>query len=226
MRELLRQRHEGDGDQLDELLAADTTPNPRVRTTGAESTTGTAYGARATAGCTSSIAPGQYTLAGKIAAATDKDLAVANVTSTLADGKYYSFYIERLYDATAKKVDAFVVEDPIPDDDRLHAGVCALRQRDLELAADDAVREEHATRRDVAIGASCAYKAAGTFTAVPGGVYDLSLHGMRGSNTVVTLARRFRSSPGASTRSHCAGRHDRHVYHRGNKPALDNTANR
>src|SRR5205814_2376341 len=63
----------------------------------------------------SSIEPGQYTLAGKIAAATDKDLAISSVNATIEDGKYYSFYMSGFYNTTTKTVEGFIVEDNFSD---------------------------------------------------------------------------------------------------------------
>src|SRR3954471_11514675 len=54
-------------------------------TTGSEATTGIAYGGVGAGGAYSNIAPGQYALTGKIAAATDKDLAISSVTTTVED---------------------------------------------------------------------------------------------------------------------------------------------
>ena len=51
--------------------------------TGTESTTGTTYGNAGASGLYTAIAPGQYDLAGKIAATTDKDLAISHVNATL-----------------------------------------------------------------------------------------------------------------------------------------------
>jgi len=76
-----------------------------------ESNLGVAYGGVGAGGFYTAIAAGAYTLAGKIAAATDKDLAISNLPATLAEGKRYSFYQSGFYDATAKSVDAFIVED-------------------------------------------------------------------------------------------------------------------
>src|SRR3954469_3734711 len=74
-------------------------------TTGAESTTGVAYGGVGSGGAYSSIDPGQYTLAGKIAATIDKDVAISSVSTTVEDGKYYSFYMSGFYNTTAKTVE-------------------------------------------------------------------------------------------------------------------------
>ncbi|MBA3670805.1 MAG: hypothetical protein H0W68_02115, partial [Gemmatimonadaceae bacterium] len=82
--------------------------------TGIESTTGTAAGSVAGGGFYSGIAPGQYSLSARIAAATDKDFSVTKVTTTIADAKFYSFYTSGIYDATGKSVEGFVVEDPLP----------------------------------------------------------------------------------------------------------------
>ena len=124
-----------------------TPPNPACSSTGIESTTGTAYGSLGNAGLYSSIAPGQYAFTGRISATTDNGLAVAKLTSTLADGKYYSLFTSGFYDATAKTMDAFVVEDAVLDDDRFHQDVGPIRQRQLELESDDVVREKHRHRR-------------------------------------------------------------------------------
>src|SRR4051812_48079262 len=57
-------------------------------TNGAESTSGTAYGTVATGGFYTAIAPGQYTLSGRITAAQDNGLAIVSAPTTLADTKY------------------------------------------------------------------------------------------------------------------------------------------
>src|SRR2546423_13169459 len=66
-------------------------------TTGTESTTGIAYGGVAAGGAYDENDPGQYTLTGRIAAATDKDLPISTATVTNAHGKYSSFYIHGVY---------------------------------------------------------------------------------------------------------------------------------
>src|SRR5205814_5572528 len=80
--------------------------------TGTESTTGIAYGGVGAGGAYDDIDPGQYTLTGRIAAATDKDLPISTVTTTIVDGKYYSFYMSGIYTAPTKSVAGFVGEDP------------------------------------------------------------------------------------------------------------------
>ncbi len=141
--------------------------------TGAEATTGVAYGGAGNGGVYLAIAPAAYTLTGRIAAATDKNLPIATVSATIADGKYYSFYMSGFYNTTAKTVDAFVVEDPVvaPTD----YTVASLRfvhaignANPLTLYARDTV-----TNNTLVVAGPVAYKGASAFTAVPSGVYDL-----------------------------------------------------
>ena len=54
------------------------------------------------------LEPGQYTVSGKIAAATDKDLAISTIPVTVADGKLYSVYQSGIYSTTAKTVERFL----------------------------------------------------------------------------------------------------------------------
>src|SRR6478735_4128094 len=102
--------------KLTAISAATCTPptDPKCVAAGIESTTGVAYGASANGGNYSMVAPGQYSLTGRIAAATDNGLAVATTSTTLADGKFYSYILSRIYNSTAKQSDAFIVEDVLP----------------------------------------------------------------------------------------------------------------
>ena len=142
--------------------------------TGTEATTGITYGGVGAGGAYSAIDPGQYTLTGRIAAATDKDLPISTVTTTVADGKYYSFYMSGFYNSTAKTVDGFVVEDPVvPPPDFTVASVrfvhAISNASPMTLYAADTV-----AKTEVAVGAEVAYKAAGAFTTLRAGVYQLS----------------------------------------------------
>lgn len=141
--------------------------------TGAESNNGVAYGSAGAGGVYVSIAPGPYTLTGRIAAATDKNLPIATVSASIADGKYYSFYMSGIYNATAKTVDGFVLEDPFvaPTD----YSVATVRFVHAIANANPltlyAMNISDST--EVAVGAAVAYKGAGAFTALPSAVYDL-----------------------------------------------------
>ena len=167
--------------------ACSTPPIPDAcTTTGSESTTGIAYSAVAAGGAYLVIPPGQYTLTGRIAAATDKDLPIATVATTIEDGKFYSFFMSGLYNTTTKTSDGFVVEDPfVPPTDFSVANVRLVHAisnaNPMTLYARDTV-----TKIEVAVGPEVAYKGAGTFTAIPAGVYDLSTRYAGGTTNVMT----------------------------------------
>jgi hypothetical protein len=194
-------------------------------TTGTEATTGVSYGAVGSGGNYSTLAAGAYDLTGKIAATTDKDLTVARVSTTLADGKAYSMYVSGFYDTGAKSVEAFVVEDAIPA--TIDWGTASVRfvnaisnSNPMTLYAKNTT-----TTTEVPVGGLVAYKAAGAFTTIPAGVYDLGAR-VSGAST---------NAVGRTAVSFLAGR----VYTVGargdititsttatNRPFLDNTANR
>lgn len=193
--------------------------------TGTESNLGTAYGGVGGGGFYSSIVPGQYTLSGKIAAATDKDLAISNSTATIADGKRYSFYLSGFYNTTAKTVDAFIVEDVFPSEIEFAVANVRLVNAISNSSAMTLYAKNTTTGIEVAVGAAVPYKSGGVFATLPNGIYDLSTRNAGSATNVITRA-------GVSF---VAGR----VYTisaRGdititsttatNRPFLDNTANR
>ena len=200
-----------------------------LSTTGTEATTGIAYGGVSAGGDYSSIAVGAHALTGKIAATTDKDLAISTVNQTIEDGKHYSYYQSGIYNTTSKTVDAFVVEDPFtPPPDILTATVrfvhAISNANPMTLYAKSTT-----TGTEVPVGAEVAYKGAGAFTNIPAGFYDLSTR-YTGSSTNA-LARTGVSFVGgrvytitargditvAPTTTGCAAT---------NRTCLDNTANR
>ena len=91
-----------------------------------------------------------------------------------------------MYDATAKTVDAFVVEDPVANKvDWANANVRFVNAiYNAEPMALYAKNQE--TGVEYPIGAEVAYKAAGAFTAVPNGVYDLSTRYAGSTTDVLT----------------------------------------
>lgn len=151
-----------------------------------ESVNGVAYGGVGNGGLYSAIAPGTYTLTGRIAATTDKDLPIDTVTTTIADGKYYSFYLSGAYDGTTKKVDAFIVEDPVPA--QWDYSVAYVRFVHAIYNANPmtlyAKNTDPTVTDSIAVGGALIYKAAGQFTTVPNGVYNLITR-YTGSNTSV-----------------------------------------
>jgi hypothetical protein len=195
--------------------------------TNTEATTGVTYGSVGNGGTYSAIAPGTYTFAGKIAATTDKDLAISNLPATLDSGKVYSFYQSGIYDAVAKTIDAFLVEDDFaPEIDYTVAYVRFVHAISNANPLTLYVRNQaDTTLPAVAVSGAVAYKGASAFVALPNGIYDL-------------FARYTDSTTNTITRtgvSFVAGK----VYTVGargnititsttsaNRPILDNTANR
>lgn len=150
--------------------AADSTA---CATAGIESTTGTGYGGLGSGGLYDAIAPGQYTLAAKIAAKGD---VVSTASQAIADGKYYSFFMSGVYNTTSNTAESFVVEDPIPTG-AVDYSIAYVRLVDavsnatgpLTLYATNAE-----TKAETAIGGAVAYKNAGAFVSVPAGTYSLA----------------------------------------------------
>ena len=208
------------------FYANDTKLSAVSSTTGAESTNGVASGAFAiTSGLYFSVAPGQYTLTGKIAAATDKDLAVANTSTTLESGKYYTFYTSGIYNTTAKTVESFVVEDAIPTG--LDPATAYVRfVNAIPNSSPMTLFAKNTTSlTEVAVGGLIAYKGAGAFTALPTGIYDLSTR-TAGSSTNA-IARTAVTFAGGRVYTVTA-RGDMTVTSTtaATRPQLDNTANR
>jgi hypothetical protein len=143
-------------------------------TSGVESPLGTAYGAVGNSALYSGIAPGQYTVSGRMSAAgPDKDAPVSNTPVTLVDGKSYSYYLSGFYNTTTKTVESFVVEDDLPAIDFNTTYVrfvnAISNANPMTLYAKNTT-----TGTETAIGAEVAYKSAGAFVSIPGGTYDLS----------------------------------------------------
>jgi hypothetical protein len=193
------------------------------RTTGSEATTGTAYGALGNGALYNEVAVGQATLTGEIATATDKNLVIATASTSLADGKFYSYFISGIYDGTAKKADAFVVEDPIPTITDYSQAYVRFVNAISNSQAMTLYAKSTLTGAEVSAGSTVAYKAAGIFTALPGGVYDLNTRTAGSSSNVIT---RTAVSFVAGHVYTVTARGDMVSTVTANKPALDNTANR
>ena len=102
----------------------------------------------------------------------------------------------------------------------------ALRERDLQLESDDAVRDEQRQPGwKSPIGGAVAYKSGGAFTPLPNGVYDLATRTAgSATNAIVRTAVSF-----VAGRVYTIGaRGDMTVTSTTatNRPFLDNTANR
>jgi hypothetical protein len=194
-------------------------------TSGVESTTGVTYGNVGSGGLYGGIEPGQYTFSGRIAATTDKDLPISNVQMTLAAGKNYSYYQSGFYNSTAKTVDAFIVEDPFIEE--IDYSVAYVRFVNAISNADPmTLFLTHSTTGDVvAAGGAVAYKAAGAFTAVPGGVYNLGTR-YTGSTTNAISRASVSFLPGRIYTITSRGDITITSTTAVNRPFLDNTLNR
>ena len=192
------------------------------RESGQESTAGVAYGGVGSGGLYAAIAPGDYTLKGTIAAATDKDLAVATLPTTLAANKIYSFYTSGPYNTTTKTVDAFIVEDPIPERNwdmvqvRFVNG--SFNSSPMTLTTRDST-----TKIETAIGGATTYKSAGTYVTIAPGTYELYTT-VAGSGTKVI--QRTGVTFAAGRIYTITARGDITLATGTNAKALDNTANR
>lgn len=167
------------------FYANDTKMTAILSATGAESTSGVNYGGAGASGLYLTIPAGSYTLSGRIAADTDKNLPISSLPVTLAAGKAYSFYQSGIYDKTAKTAEAFIVEDSFTD--KFDYTVAYVRfvnavpgSAPLVLYAKDAERPE------LTIGAAVAYKSAGAFVSVPPGVYSLRARDETATTDAVT----------------------------------------
>lgn len=153
--------------------------------TGAESTSGVGYGGAANGGSGwySDVATGQVAISGRIAAATDKNVPISNLSTSVQEGKFYSFYQSGIYDAATKQTDSFIIEDVLPPNDYTVAYVrfvnASSTSEPMTLYA-----KNRTTSEEVALGSAVAYKAGGGFVAVPDGNYDLSTR-TAGSSTNV-----------------------------------------
>jgi hypothetical protein len=166
------------------FYANDTKMTAISSTTGTESVNGVAYGSAGAGAFYTGVAPGTYTLAGKISATTDKDLPIATLSTTIADGKYYSFYLSGTYSTATKSSDSFIVEDPIPALDFAVAYVrfvnAVANSQPMVLNVTDSAGAV------TAVGPAVAYKSAGPFVALPRGVYNLATRLAGSSTNVIT----------------------------------------
>jgi hypothetical protein len=151
-------------------------------TPGVESTTGIVYGGVGAGGAYSAIEPGDHTFTGKIAAATDKDLVISSAAATIADGKFYSFYMSGFYNTTAKTVESFVVEDPVVDPTDYTVSTVRFVNAISNSSPMTLYAKNTTSGVETAIGGAVAYKGAGAFTPIPTAVYDLSTR-VTGSTT-------------------------------------------
>ena len=206
------------------FYANDTKMTAISSATGAESVLGTAYGFAGAGGFYAGINPGQYTLTGKISALTDKDLAISKLATAVADGKFYSYYVSGFYDPASKSAESFIVEDAVPAIDYSVAYV-----RFVNAISNSSPMVLNATSTTTSavtpVGSAIGYKSGGVFTALPGGVYDLSAR-VAGSTTDAIVRPAVSFSSGRVYTVGARGDITVSSTSATNRPILDNTANR
>lgn len=206
------------------LLPSDTVGLRLCPTTGLESPIGTGYNSAANGGLYSELPAGQYTFAGENADTTSgvHGAVISSVSTAITDSKHYSYYQTGVYSATTKTADAFVVEDDIPAiTDYSVAYVRLVNAMPGSSPMTLIGTNEDSTKAVVTINSSVAYKAAGTFTSVKAGVYDLTTSGGGVANPSLTAV----SFVGGHVYS-VAARGDYTSSVTANKPGLSSTANR
>jgi hypothetical protein len=205
------------------FFANDTKMTAIASATGAQSTLGIGFGGVAAGDRYTAIAPGQYTLSGRISAAVDNGLAISSVNTAIADGRFYSYYQAGIYDATTRQADAFIVEDVFPA--TIDWSVTHLRfvhavpnANALTLFATNTE-----TGVETAIGGQVAYRSGSAFVALPPGTYNLSARAA-GSTTSVIVRANVALAPG---RVYTIGARGNATLTTGaNAPFLDFTSNR
>jgi hypothetical protein len=189
-------------------------------TTGNTSTSGVAYGGAGNGGNAwySDVKPGQLNLQARIAAATDRDLKIADVPANVAQGRLYSYYLSGIYNATTKTADSFVLEDVIP---ALDYSTAYVRFVNASAAPEPLtlVLTNRTTAEVITVASGIAYQTGSAFVKVPNGSYDLAARNAAGANVITRTAVSFGNGRVNS------------ITARGNPAtastlALDNTANR
>lgn len=195
-------------------------------TTGAEATTGVAYGSVGSNGYYSALAPGQYTISGRIAAATDKDLAIVKVPASLADGKAYSFFVSGFYNAATKSVDGFLVEDAYPATIEWNKVYIRFVNAISNSQPMTLVVRNSATGEEGAVGGPVGYKGASAFVgSQASGLADLKVL-VAGSTTPVITRTGVSFAPGRVYTITARGDMTVTSTTATNRPFLDNTTNR
>lgn len=156
--------------------------------TGTPSTVGTNFSQVAAGGYYTGITPGQHTLSARLSDSTSA--TVSSVAQAITAGKAYSYYQSGVYDATAQKAEAFVVEDPIPAtydysvaNVRLVNAIYNSTPGTMTLVNNDTTI--HPAPPPVVIGGAVGYKAAGAFVPVPPGTYSVSVSGLGTTGSVI-----------------------------------------
>jgi hypothetical protein len=155
-------------------------------TTELESTVGVAYGAVAAGNNYIMLPPGQTTFSGRISATVDKNLPIANIPTTLVDGRAYSVYLTGFYNTATKQSDGFVVEDDFPGTIDFTQALVRFVNASPNAQAMQLTLREPVAGTEVAVGGAVAFKAAGAFVGVPSGSYDLTTRNTGSTTAAIT----------------------------------------
>lgn len=163
-----------------------------VVTSSKESVTGTTYGNVTSGGYYSAIAPGSYDLKAQLADTTQRATVVSSVATTIASGKFYSYYVSGAYSTATKSAEAFVVEDNFP----VNMDWTQAHVRFVNAGSTTAPLTLYGTNTttatpEAAIGAITAYKGASAFVGVPTGSYTLVAKDAGGASKVTRSAVSF-----------------------------------
>lgn len=161
-------------------------------TTGVEGTTGVAYGS--SAGNYRTIASGQHAVIARIATATDRGTPIATASTTVTDGKLYSYFVTGVYNTATKTADAFVVEDNLPATFDYTGTYVRIVNASANAQPITMVLTDIATGQTVTVGNAVAYKSASEFVKVPVGGYNLVL---QVGNQLTVVGTNFGFEPGS-----------------------------
>lgn len=162
--------------------------------TGAEATTGLAYGSVLPASNYSTLAAGSYTFKANIpsTATANAGVTVATVTSTLEANKFYSLYTSGVYNTTTKTADAFVVGDVLPPIDNVTTYIRLVNAISNVTEPLDLYAKNTITGTETKVASAVAYKSGSAFVALPVGIYEL--YGRYPSNATTNVIIRNGSS--------------------------------
>lgn len=163
--------------KLTAISAATCTPpnDPRCTAAGIEATTGVVYGATANGGNYSMLPPGQYSLTGRIAATVDNGVPVSTMSTTLADGKFYSYILSGIYNSATKMSDAFIIEDPLPTTFDYTKSYIRIVNASVNAPNITVTTKLSGTTTVVTVGTSVPYKSASPIVTVVPGITDITV---------------------------------------------------
>jgi hypothetical protein len=201
-----------------------------LSSTGAEAAAGVNYGSVFPSANYILLSPGAYTIKGIVSstAAANPNVQVAKLDTNIEQGKFYSYYTSGIFDATAKTIEGFILEDIIPAPSATAAHVRFVNAIGNAASGFDLIAKNTTTLTETVVAKNVGYKTGSTFTEVPNGVYELYVRYPGEAANIITRN-------GTQVVSFIAGRAYT-ISSRGdmtvtgatatNRPSLDNTSNR